>query len=297
MHIHWYPGHMHKARKEINKLLPQVDLVIEVLDARVPFTSLSPLLSKLPDNKPKLYLLTKADLADPKTSKAWLDHLQQEQQVAAYAVVNGKPELKKQVLKWSQALAPKRGSIIKPLRIMIAGIPNVGKSTLINLLTGRKIAKTGDEPAVTKAQQKVQVAEGVQVFDTPGVLWPTPKSELSGYRLAASGAIRDTAIEYPDIARFLLDYLQQAYPGALAKRYRLADDQQEVMSLMAEIAAKRGCLVKGGGMDEGKVGEMIVREFRQGLLGAISLEHPEQEFAYRLLPTQDVNHPDAPPTE
>lgn len=284
MQIHWFPGHMNKARKEIKQIMPRIDVVIEILDARCPDTSSSPLLSELRGDKPVLRLLSKSDLADPATTKAWVAALT-DGKTQVEAIVNGQKNLRKQVVNWTKAMAPKRGNMIKPLRLLVVGIPNVGKSTLINTLAGKKIAKVGDEPAVTKGQQKVAISEGVFIHDTPGVTWPKPKSVESGFRLAAAGGIRDTAMAYADVAFFLVDYLQQAYPALLVKRYGV-DIDGDADEVINRVGAKRGALTDGE-VDITKASEAIVRDFRTARLGRISLEHPTKAVAFRFAPEPD----------
>lgn len=177
-------------------------------------------------------------------------------------------------------MAPHRGGIAKPVRSMVVGIPNVGKSTLINGLAGKKVARVGDEPAVTRNQQRIQISNDFTLMDTPGIMWPSPESELGGYRLAASGAIRDTAVEYEDIALFAVDYLIQRYPEALIARYKLASVPDTAMACMEAIARSRAC-VRGREVDWHKVSEVVLKDLRSGALGQISLEEPDQEFIYR----------------
>lgn len=281
MQIHWFPGHMNKARKEIKQIMPRIDVVIEILDARCPDTASSPLLVELRGDKPVLRLLSKSDLADPAVTKAWVKELT-DGKTQVQAIVNGQRNLRKQVVDWTKAMAPRRGNMVKPLRLLVVGIPNVGKSTLINTLVGKKIAKVGDEPAVTKGQQKVAVADGVFIHDTPGVTWPKPKSIESGFRLASAGSIRDTAMEYADVALFLVDYLQQTYPAQLEKRYGvdISGDADEVIHL---IGKKRGTITDGE-VDITKASEAIVRDFRAGRIGRVSLEHPDKEVPFRFAP-------------
>lgn len=283
MQIHWYPGHMHKAQRKIGEMMHKVDVVIEVLDARLPDTSTNPLVAELRGEKPCLKVLSKSDLADPEVTNAWRDHFKQQVNVESYLIRTDKPQLAKNIPDLCKAMLPNRGTLEKPVRAMIMGIPNVGKSTLINTLSGRKIARTGDEPAVTKTNQKINCADGFVLYDTPGILWPSPKSEISGYRLAASGAIRDTAMDYDEVAMFACDYMLQRYPDLLKERYNLKelflDDPYETLGL---IAARRGCIRKGG-FDLQKVSELFIKDIRAARVGNISFEEPGNEIPYREL--------------
>nr|WP_044617096.1 ribosome biogenesis GTPase YlqF [Gynuella sunshinyii] len=280
MLIHWFPGHMNKARRQIQEVINKIDVVIEVLDARLPESSRNPLLTKLRADRPVIKVMSKSDLADPGVTEQWLQYFRQQQDVIPLAITTEHPERARQIPELAKRLVPHRGEMGKPVRAMIMGIPNVGKSTLINTLLGRKMVKVGNEPAITKGQQKVMIGDDFQLMDTPGIMSPSPQGEMSGYRLAASGAIRDTALEYDDVAMYLVDYLMQRYPDLLMKRYGLQVLAEDSYQCLAQIAAKRGCLKKGG-FDLHKVSDLVVREFRDGKLGSISLEEPGQEIPYR----------------
>lgn len=280
MQIHWFPGHMNKARRKIKEAMPKIDLIIEVLDARLPQSSTNPLLSELRGDKPCLKVLSKSDLADPEVTEQWQQFFRQQKNVDTLAITTEQPSLAKQIPSLGKKLAPHRGKPGKPVRAMIVGIPNVGKSTLINTLSGRKIAKVGNEPAITKQQQKIMLDDDFQLWDTPGIMSPSPESELAGYRLAASGAIRDTAMEYEDVAMFAADYLLQRYPDLLQQRFQLDPLPDTSYECLSKIAAKRGCLKKGG-FDLHRVSEIFLRELRDGKIGRISLEEPGREFPYR----------------
>jgi len=280
MQIHWFPGHMNKARRQIKEVMPKIDMVIEVLDARLPDSSTNPLLTELRGQKPCLKLLSKSDLADAEITQQWQEWLKQEVNVDTLAITTEKLALAKQIPNLAKAMVPHRGKPGKPVRAMIMGIPNVGKSTLINTLNGKKIASVGNEPAVTKRQQKVMVDDEFQLMDTPGIMSPSPKSELAGYRLAASGAIRDTAMEYEDVAMFAADYMLQRYPDMLVERFNIKELPDSSYEFLGQVAAKRGCLKKGG-FDLHRVSEIFLKELRDGKLGRISLEEPGKEYPYR----------------
>lgn len=271
---------MAKARRQISEIIPKIDVVIEVLDARIPLSSMNPILTKVRRDKPVLRLLSKADLADPEITEKWQKHLQQEKNILVVPMVMSNRKQLARVTDYCRQLVPHRGSIGKPVRSVVVGIPNVGKSTLINGLAGKKIARVGDEPAVTRNQQKIQLAQDFTLMDTPGIMWPSPDSEIGGYRLAASGAIRDTAVEYEDIALFAVDYLAQRYPEALQARYKLESIPETAMDTMAAIARKRAC-VRGKEVDWHRVSEVVLKDFRSGALGRISLEEPDNEVPYR----------------
>jgi len=275
MHIQWYPGHMHKANKEIKETLPKIDLIIEVLDARIPFSSQNPLLSSLRGDKPCIRVLSKTDLADPVLTLLWQQHLEKEQGVKTLAVSTQQTDKIKQITQLCQKMIPEKGSNDKTIKTMIMGIPNVGKSTIINVLANRMIAITGNEPAVTKRQQRIKLDHNIVLSDTPGVLWPNVENKNSGYRLAATGAIKDTAIDYADIAFFTAEYLLEHYPEELIKRFQLDNLPDNESELMEAIGRKRGCLRAGKKVDIEKTSKILISEFRAGSIGNITLETPE----------------------
>ena len=286
MAIHWYPGHMHKAIREMTNILPDVDLVIELLDARLPASSQNPAIVTLRDNKPCIKILSKSDLADPETTARWQAHFEQDASVKTLQTtldLNGKPQ---KIIRLCQALVPSRVKANLNMLVMVAGIPNVGKSTLINALAGRKIAKTGNEPAITKGQQRIKLGQGIMLLDTPGILWPKIENENSGYRLAASGAIKDTAMGIEDVAFYLADYLIKRYPAALKDRYDLASVPDTELEFIELMGARRGCLSAGGRVDLEKASAILVNEFRAGMLGAITLETPDMILEEELIVAQ-----------
>ena len=275
MLIQWYPGHMHKASKEIKQALPNIDLLIEILDARIPFSSQNPMLNQLRDDKPTIRVLSKTDLADPQLTQLWQSYLEQDQGVKTLAVTTQQPDKIKQIIDLCSKMLPERTEANKVIRTMIMGIPNVGKSTIINVLAGRTIAKTGNEPAVTKMQQRINLKNNIVLSDTPGVLWPNVENRNSGYRLAVTGAIKDTAFQHDDIALFALEYLLKTYPDAMQTRYQLDSMPIDATGLLQAIGKKRGCLRAGNQIDMDKAAKLFLTELRAGTIGQISLETPE----------------------
>lgn len=282
MTLQWYPGHMHKAQKEMREVLPTVDLVIEVLDARIPFSSENPLIASIRGEKPVVKVLTKSDLADPENIALWQAYLDAQRQTKTLAVSTREPARIHTLPELCRKLVPEKTHGLKKLKAMIAGIPNVGKSTLINTLAGRAVAKTGNEPAVTKRQQSISIDDDFILLDTPGILWPKQEVKNCSYRLAFTGAIKDTALDYMDVAFFGAEYLLKNYPDRLKERYQLNELPETDLELLEMIAVRRGCLGSGGRADLNKVSQIFVTDFRSGALGRISLETPdvvEQEVA------------------
>lgn len=272
MSINWFPGHMHKARKEIAKVMDEVDVIIEVLDARLPRSSENPMVNTLRKGKPTLKVLNKSDLADPERTKEWLSYFNGLEGVQAITLHQQQRKQIKQIPELCKALAPARVRNERPVRAMIMGIPNVGKSTLINALLGKRIAKVGNEPAVTKTQTRFTVQNGMALSDTPGILWPKIEDNDSGYRLAASGAIKDTAIEYEDVAMYAAEFLLQEYPARVIERFKLKSEPSTAEDLIEQIGRKRGGLKPGGIVDRHKASEVLLHELRASKLGLISYE-------------------------
>lgn len=273
MPINWFPGHMNKARRELKKRAAHSDAVLEVLDARLPASSRNPLLDKICGHLPRVSVLTKPDLADEQVTSSWVEALSSARRVVLPLQAT-QPNAAKVLIKTFRQLVPSRGRPGFPVRVMIVGVPNVGKSTLFNALVGRKKALVGDKPAVTRGTQQIDVEGGLSLVDTPGVLWPKFTDELVAYRLAASGAIRDAVIDPHDVAEFALRFLHERYPESLMRRYNLKSLSDEPRDTLEQICRRRGCLAKGGDPDWTKGGELVLRELRAGHIGRVSLETP-----------------------
>jgi len=275
MIIDWYPGHMKKARAQIVEMLPTIDLFIEVLDARLPSSSANPLLGKLRGDKPCIKVLNKSDLADPTVTKAWVAHFDKQQGVRAIPMDATDRRSVGLLPKLCRKLVPQRGGKgQKPLRVMIIGIPNVGKSTLINTLAGKKIARVGDKPAITTCPQQIDLRNGILLSDTPGLLWPVLEDEIGACRLAASGAIGENAFDTTAVALETANYLAKRYPALLQKRYKMNEIPQTPTAIVEDIGRRRGCLISGGEVDLHRAAELFLRELRSGKIGRISLERP-----------------------
>lgn len=275
MAIQWYPGHMFKARREIALAMSAVDMVIEVLDSRLPAASSNPAVPELRRGKPCLRILNKSDLSDPAITRKWLRHLGAETNVKAIELSLKKPLAAKKIIALCRGLVPNRGSIDKPLRVMIMGIPNVGKSSLINFLLGKKLAHVADEPAVTKRELKVTLEKGFLLSDTPGILWPKIEDENSGFRLAMSGAIGRNAMDVEEVALFAAQFLLENYPALLRARYGEMPPDSHLF--LEALGKKRNFLREGSGVDLRKTAEFFLKEYRSGQIGRISLESPPSE--------------------
>ncbi|MFT6052626.1 MAG: ribosome biogenesis GTPase A [Halioglobus sp.] len=279
MAINWYPGHMHKANKDMKEVLPQVDLIIELLDCRLPYSSQNPSLLKLGEGKPCIKIFSKSDLADPEITETWQAHFEQEAATKTMLTTLEQSDKAQKLTQLCYKLVPRKSKSQPNIMAMIAGIPNVGKSTLINAVAGRAVAKTGNEPAITKGLQKIRMADDLVFLDTPGVLWPKIHNDNSGYRLAASGAIKDTAIEIEDIAFYLAAFLINQYSDLLAQRFQLDSMPKTEIEFLEVLGAQRGCLRAGGRVDLEKVSSIFVNEYRSGKLGRITLETPSMVLA------------------
>jgi ribosome biogenesis GTPase A len=280
MTINWFPGHMNTARKEAEKKMETIDVVIELLDARMPEASSNPMITemRLHRQRPCLKVLNKADLADPVVTKAWLNMYNQQDGVNAVALSCNKPGQATKVPNLCQPLAPHRNSSTKPLRMLIMGIPNVGKSTFMNMLINRRLARVGNEPAVTRMQQRHTLNDRMTLIDSPGLLWPKIEDPIVGFKLATIYAVTAKIIVDEEVAEFLATILLARYPSLLAKRYGYVSDDLEFAGLLEAIAIKRGCLSKGrgGGPDREKAAKILLHEYRNGILGRTSLETPEE---------------------
>jgi len=288
MTIQWFPGHMAKARRQVTEKLKLIDVVIELLDARIPLSSRNPMIDEIVAGKPRIILLNKADLADEKITAEWVRFFSARGMKAMpldSLSGQGVNKIPGECQAAAAELLEKRrakGMQDRAIRTMILGIPNVGKSSLMNRLAGKKVAQTGDRPAVTKAQQWVKVGKTLEVLDTPGILWPKFEDPLVGLRLAASGAIKDEILDFQEIALFIIGYLKLYYPQALMDRYNLKELSNNKIKIIEEIGRRRGCIVSGGYIDYDKTAELIIRELRGGKLGRISLERPNDEFTLEM---------------
>ena len=281
MAIQWFPGHMHLTRKAIEERIKDIDVVIEMLDARLPGSSANPMLAQLIGGKPGLKVLSKQDLADPQQTQNWLAHYNALPNVKAIGLDTSMVSPAKALIDACHQLAPSRGGMAKPMRVLICGIPNVGKSTLINTLKGKKAAKTGDEAGVTKLEQRITLADDFYLYDTPGVLWPRIIVEKSGYNLAASGAIGVNAFDDEEVALELLNYLIAHYPQALTHRYKIENVSEHTDESMLEaIARYRGAIQSGGRVNTTKAAEIVIHDFRSAALGRLTLETPDQFAAW-----------------
>ena len=277
MSIQWFPGHMTSARKKAAESMERIDVVIEVVDARLPEASTNPMIRELRAHRqrPCLKILNKADLADPAVTARWIAWYNAQKGVSAVALSCKKPGDVAKVVGLCRNLAPHRNDRLKPLRMMIMGIPNVGKSTLMNALLKKRVAKVGDEPAVTKSQQAIDLSPTASLVDTPGMMWPKILHDSDGFMLAASHAIGRNAVIDEEVANFLGGLLLQRYPALLVKRYGFPVDGLDGPALVEAIGRRRGCLQKGGGLDLEKASLILLQDYRDGALGRVSLETPE----------------------
>lgn len=283
--INWFPGHMNRARREIAAAIAKVDVVIELVDARLPVSSGNPLIRELAEKKPLLTILSKSDLADPETTASWLESWPDERPLA---LTMTDPKSVRAIPKRCRELAPNRGGAGRTLRTLVVGIPNVGKSTLINTLIGRRIAKVGDRPAITRRAARFELDSDLSIFDSPGVLWPRLDDQEGARRLAASGAIGSAAFEPIDVAGWAVCFLAQRYAGPLVERFKLGEEFEDILSstsddpddvsraiaLLEGVGRRRGALRSGGHVDLDRAADLFLRELRGGKIGAISFERP-----------------------
>ena len=282
MNIQWYPGHMTKTRRQMEADLKHVDIVVELVDARIPISSRNPDIDAICGDKPRIIMLNRADQADPQRTKAWVNYFTQ-RGIQAAAVdsrsgtgVNGMVALAGNALKDQIARWKEKGQVGRPVRAMVVGVPNVGKSTFINKLARRKSAKAGDRPGVTRGKQWVSVDKGLELLDTPGILWPKFEDETTGLHLAFTGAVKDEVTDMEGLACALLELLRDRYPQTVAERYKLTGlDEQQGWELLEQGARKRGMLISGGEADTERMAKVLLDEFRGGRLGRFTLEVPE----------------------
>jgi ribosome biogenesis GTP-binding protein YlqF len=285
MSIQWFPGHMTRARRQIQDKLKLIDLAVELLDARIPLSSRNPMIDDILLNKPRLIVLGKSDLADPRETEAWIERFKYEghECIAVDASTGTRvgeiPDLARKLMQEKIDRQIAKGMNPRAVRALIVGIPNVGKSTLINRLAGRNIAITGDRPGVTKGQQWIKVGKEMELLDTPGILWPKFDDQIVGYRLAMTGAIKEQILDIEDIAFYATRELINRYWDTLVERYGIEDERpsdteqaDEVVRIMEAIGRKRGCLISGGRVDLEKTSGIILRELRAGKLGRLTLE-------------------------
>ena len=280
--IQWYPGHMAKAKREISQMTKLVDIVIELKDARIPYSSTNPIINEICGHKPRLILLNKSDMADKNITKSWINYYKNNNIIAldidsitGYNIKNIIPYAKivlTDEFKKREAKGIKKTSI----RAMILGIPNVGKSTLINKLAKRKAVNVGDKPGVTKTQSWIKVSNELELLDTPGILWPKFEDEVVGLKLAMCGSIKDDILDLKDIVVKSLDYLKENYPNLLQARYNLDDINKDSYELLDTIAIKRGCILKGGIPDLDRAEKIILNELRDLKIGRMSYEKPKE---------------------
>jgi ribosome biogenesis GTPase A len=277
MAIQWFPGHMHLTKKAIGERIKNIDVVIELLDARLPGSSANPMLAELTAGKPTLKVLNKQDLADPARTTQWLAHYNSQPGTRAIGLDASVSAPAKALAQACFELAPNRGGMVKPMRVLICGIPNVGKSTLINTLTGKRATKTGDEAGITKLEQRISLADDFYLYDTPGVLWPRIIVAKSGYNLAASGAIGRNAFNEEEVALELLDYLKTHYPALVEARFKLeAVAAMSDEELLEAVGRKRGALQGGKRVNLQKAAEIVIFDFRAAVMGRITLETPKE---------------------
>ena len=276
--INWYPGHMKKTRELIQENLKMVDLVVEVIDARIPCSSRNPIIDQLVGDKKRIIILNKSDLADAEENKAWSEFFKQEGNlVLAMNCMSGMGA--NQLIRLLEKIRDdknKDAARKKPLRMMIVGVPNVGKSSLINRLTGKKSAKTGNKPGVTRGKQWLNLGNDMQLLDTPGILWPKFEDPEVGLNLAFCGAIKDEILDIATLCLELIKVLQVRYPELLMERYKLTELGETALDTMELIAKKRGFILSGGRIDYERTGKTVIDEFRSATIGHITLEQVEE---------------------
>jgi len=271
MTIQWFPGHMLETKNLLIKAISKVDVVLEILDARLPVTSANPFMDKICKGKYRLEVLNKSDLADPEETKLWLNYFETQKKNPAISICGNQKSQAFKALNYFEDRIDRNRA--RKLKVMVLGIPNTGKSTILNSLAGKKIAKIGNIPAITRHQQRTSLKNNIDIYDTPGILWPVIEPEKKAYILAASGAISDTAINYSDIAFFAANLLIKRYPDLLMQRYPFLETLPDSeLTLIEKIGSARGCLKKGGMINYQKASEVLIRELRAGKIGRISFE-------------------------
>lgn len=282
MNYQWYPGHMTKAKRMMQENIKLIDLIIELVDARAPLSSRNPDIDELGKNKARLILLNKGDLADERQNRAWEAYFQAQGFFTACLDARKRNDIKQisQIIQEScrekTERDRKRGILNRPIRAMVAGIPNVGKSTFINSFAGRTCAKTGNKPGVTKGKQWIRLNKQVELLDTPGILWPKFEDQQVGLKLAVIGSIREELLVEEELCMWLLAYLREHYPGSVEKRYQV-QETGETPEVLERIALVRGCVQKGGGPDFERAAFLVTDDFRSGRLGRVTLEIPAAE--------------------
>ena len=281
MQIQWYPGHMTKAKRQMQEDIKLVDLVIELVDARIPVSSRNPDIDTLGKGKARLILLNKSDLADERKNEGWTEFFKKKGYYVVRMDARNKGSMKQVSAIIAEACKEKterdlrRGIKNRPVRAMVAGIPNVGKSTFINTFAGKACAKTGNKPGVTKGKQWIRLNKSVELLDTPGILWPKFEDQEVGMRLAYIGSIKDDILNIEELALGLIGYLQEFYPAALKERYNV-EEGQKPLDILTAVAKARGCLKKGEELDYEKASRLLLEEFRSGKLGKVTLEFPKE---------------------
>jgi ribosome biogenesis GTPase A len=281
MTIQWFPGHMAKARREVTEKLKLVDIIFELVDARIPYSSRNPMIDEIIQHKPRLVLLNKSDMADKQITREWIEYFGSKG-IKAIAINSQAGEGMKEIVQASHEILKEKFDRLRAkgvknpraIRAMIVGIPNAGKSTLINRLAKKNIAKTGNTPGVTKAQQWIKVGKELELLDTPGILWPKFEDQEVGKKLAVTGAIKDTLLNLQDLVVFALRFLELRYPDRLKERYKLDSVPDEIVEMFDHIGVLRGCLRAGGEVDYDKVSELVIREIRSEKFGPVTFERP-----------------------
>lgn len=286
MQFQWYPGHMTKAKRQMQEDIKLIDLVIELVDARIPISSRNPDIDELGKNKSRLILMNKSDLSDNKRNEEWASYFKKKGYYVVSLDARNKSGMKSvtnvvmEACKEKIERDRKRGILNRPVRAMVVGIPNVGKSTFINSYAGKACAKTGNKPGVTKGKQWIRLNKNLELLDTPGILWPKFEDQMVGLRLALIGAIKDEILNIDELSVELIHILKENYPGVLKKRYQSEqaefDETAEPAEILNQIAENRKCISKGNELDYAKAAALLIDEFRSGKLGKITLERPEE---------------------